>query len=173
MKAKKFVLKEIDLELKEATLLSFEQFKKAKPYLRAFEFPLRDEGLRPYPFNDFWLKDQVNNGVLSTDYTDFKYTPHYEKSQPEWFCDGKWGYEIYFEKAIRPIVVFSNSNGELSPGDRFQIEDTDFTVIGDNIAIVDHAIGVSEFDKESADYEKSEIKKKVDDWFKKLVKESH
>lgn len=167
MKAQKLIFEEIDLELKEATLLSVEQFEKCKAYI-----PYFDEEIENFIniSQVFWLKDEAtgrfaNNTIC---YAVYKYD-----STKDWYVNNDFGSPILDDIPLRPIVVFSNTNGELSPGDRFQIADTDFTVIGNNIAIVDHAIGLSKFDKESTDYEKSEIKKKVDDWFQKLVKESN
>ena len=79
---------------------------------------------------------------------------------------------------VRPALLLSNTGAEaLDVGDKFKLDsyvpDGDgsksiscvFTVISDDYALCDEAIAKKQFDSDGADYENSDIKEYLDNWY--------
>lgn len=93
-----------------------------------------------------------------------------EGTEPGYFDIGP-GEDVSYGTGNRPVILFDESLYECGAhlGDEFWIEEWPFTVIGEKIAIADRYISVDVYDKRSANYEKSAIKKRVDQWFKEEI----
>lgn len=65
---------------------------------------------------------------------------------------------------VRPALRITNLN-DYKVGDDFKFGGKWFRIVDENTALCLDNIGVQEFDEKSNDYEKSEIKQFVDDWF--------
>ena len=85
------------------------------------------------------------------------------------------GYNVVKVFGVRPALIISNL-GDFEVGDKFEVGNKfenskyTFTVITDNYALCDNIIGSSPFREDhkaddANDYEKSDIKKYVDEWF--------
>ncbi len=76
--------------------------------------------------------------------------------------------------AVRPALKILNlEKSNFAIGDIFKINGYDFKIISQNLAwLYRQDIGLEFFDSKSNDYEKSHIKKYVDDWFEKEIKGS-
>ena len=73
------------------------------------------------------------------------------------------------ELGVRPALIISNL-GDFEVGDKFEVGEYAFTIISDDYALCDDIIGSSPFREDyeaddANDYEASDIKKYVDDWF--------
>ena len=64
---------------------------------------------------------------------------------------------------VRPALLLQSSG--LPVGSRLQVGIYDFTVVLPEIALSDTTIATMCFDRETDDYERSDIRKSVDDWF--------
>lgn len=122
-----------------ATLLTQEQYNKYKSLLH--KHPLDFTG---------WLKDGNSPDI------------------------GKFDIKLLaYPLAVQPVIHLS-SVGELKQGDTFEYGGVDFVLLGNDFAISVSPIGKSEFRKEfdndvdAKDYEKSDVKKFVDNWFNKI-----
>lgn len=81
------------------------------------------------------------------------------------YGDGEY---VDMKLGVRPAIIFKSS--ELEVGDKFKAFDYEWTVISSNMALCNDVIGRSCFriEWQFADanvYEKSDIKKYVDNWF--------
>jgi len=149
----RIIAREANLEIAEARLLTVEEAKK---------LPNR---LRIYP-RWWWLKTR---GILSdsvTVVTKFGYI-------------NENGVDTAFDKgAVRPALEISNLElSNLRIGDTFEFGYRRFEIISDNRAFCLEDIGEGYFNHciegeldDFNDYEKSDIKKYVDEWFKRNVK---
>lgn len=69
---------------------------------------------------------------------------------------------------VRPVLKIKNLEySNLEIGDVFEFGGKEFEIVSENFAFCTTDIGKHRFDGSSNVYEKSEIKKYVDDWFKK------
>jgi hypothetical protein len=75
--------------------------------------------------------------------------------------------------AVRPALTINTIKGSYKIGDRFRIKDYEFEIISHNKAwLYRQDIGYSIFDNNFKDYEHSDIKKMIDNWYKELIKEN-
>lgn len=84
-----------------------------------------------------------------------------------------YGLTVDSEFGVRPALQISNPEF-LQPGDNFNFGEQTFTYLGDNLALSDNIVGKCVFreDWTASDaniYEKSDVKKYVEDWFKKEI----
>lgn len=69
---------------------------------------------------------------------------------------------------IRPALQIKNfENSNLEIGDILKFENKEFEIISDTLAFCTTDIGKHRFDTDHNNYEKSEVKKYVDEWFEK------
>lgn len=148
MRVYKYIPVETTMELIGATLLSVDEFEKHKEYIT----PINGE---------WWLRDA---GKIAG----FAGYVYYDGTG-EWHGDPE-GSPIEDEKLIRPAVTFEAEalSEKLHMGDRFDIGETAFTVISNNMAIANKPIGEGYFDAQSNDYEQSSVKGMVEKWFASL-----
>lgn len=83
----------------------------------------------------------------------------------------------YAHYAVRPALIINLESSNLNIGDRFVFADKDWTVISDMLAICNSNIGTCTFRKnwEASNanvYEKSDLKKYVEDWFRRTMEET-
>jgi len=76
--------------------------------------------------------------------------------------------------AVRPAITFDPDKSKLLIGDKVLIDNVVFTVIADGILLANEAVGKHCFRKDwkapdANDYEASDIKKYVDEWFKRTL----
>lgn len=142
------------LEITGATLLSTEEAKQLdKEILKASD-------------NWWWLRSPSI------------YDKYYNQAA---YVEGDYGNLIDYglnvslgDIGVRPALCISNlSSSNLQIGDKFEFGDRNFTVISDKYALCDESIGECAFRKDweaenANDYEKSDVKKFVDDWFAKV-----
>lgn len=64
---------------------------------------------------------------------------------------------------VRPALIFKSD--ELKPKDKFTFKDKEFIVITENLALSTEIIGYGRFDLYTNDYEKSEIKQRLERWY--------
>lgn len=150
MKVEKIVVETEELEITGATLLSVEEAEK---------LPKR---YRKYPYL-WWLRSPGTSRDSATDV----------------YRDGSisiLGNEVSNEDAVRPALKIENlESSNLKIGDVFVFGEKRFGIIDDNIALCLEDIGTCAFRngwraKDANDYEKSDVKKFVDDWFKEATK---
>lgn len=77
---------------------------------------------------------------------------------------------------VRPVLMMDQKYFDLSVGEGFNFGNRDFFVISDNLALCDDITGFGPFRKDgnapdANNYEKSDIKVKVDNWFNKAYAE--
>lgn len=131
---------ETELEIKGVTLLSTDE---------AEVLPLR---LRKY--NNWWLR--------SPGFFSFTTAIVHDDGS----IDINGNDTDYGSGVIRPALKISKLEASgLEIGDVFLFDDKEFEVISDSLAFCTTDIGKHQFDANSNDYEKSEIKKYVDEWF--------
>lgn len=80
----------------------------------------------------------------------------------------KYGTSIFNDMAIRPILHILDLNDN-KIGYTFKINKYYFKIINETCAIIQGSLGYNRFDSESNDYEKSEAKQIVDNWFEKEI----
>ena len=150
MIVKKIITELKDLEITGATLLSAEEYEKYKIKISSrkdYWWWLRSSGLSES------CAHYVNYcGYVSSrgDYVDNNYTA-----------------------VVPALKIILNSDFEI--GDKIKFGDQTFTIISDNYALCDDNIGYHCFredweESDSNDYEKSDIKKFIDDWFERSKK---
>lgn len=137
------------LEITGATLLSVEEAKQLdKEILKAS--------------NSWWLGSRgynVNNAACV--YGDNGYVDDI-------------GNNVEYSFGVRPALIISNlESSSLKIGDSITFGDHDFTIISDKHALCDDIIGRCAFRedwkaKDANDYEASDVKKYVDDWFTRI-----
>lgn len=146
---------EVNLKITGATLLSIEEAEALPDHLRRYT-------------NWWWLRSPGIRHIYAS-YVN---------------CTGYVNFNNYGEfvddtgSSIRPALKIENlkSTG-LKVGDSIIFNDREFEVISDTLAFCKTDIGANWFRKNSEaedanDYEKSDIKKSVDGWFKKAKKEA-
>jgi len=75
---------------------------------------------------------------------------------------------------VRPAITFDSDKCKLLIGDRLVIGNATLTVIADGILLANEVVGKHCFRKDwkapdANDYEASDVKKYVDEWFKKIL----
>lgn len=83
-----------------------------------------------------------------------------------------YGYSVNGEFGVRPALILDSSN--LNVGDSFEFGNHTFTVISEKYALCDDAIGKHCFRKDwnakdANNYEASDVKKYVEDWYEKAL----
>lgn len=148
------IAKEFDLNILEATLLTIDE---------AIKLPMR---LRKY--NGWWWLKSRGRG--------FDLVACVNRDS---FINDNYGADVGNPYGkVRPALVISNLEfSNLKIGDTFKFGDKDFEIISNNLALCLDDIGTCAFreDWESPDaniYEKSDIKKYVDEWFEKSIEKS-
>ena len=138
------------MEITGATLLSKEEYEASKDNIPPFD-------------NWWWLRSPSI----------------YDKYYNQAVCvDGDYGNLIdsgenvaLGEIGVRPALCISNlSSSNLQIGDKFEFGDRNFTIISDKYALCDESIGECVFRmdwtaEDANDYEASDVKKYIDDWF--------
>ena len=77
------------------------------------------------------------------------------------------GYSVSVDDgAIRPALRITNLN-DYKVGSLFKFGGQWFEIVDENTAFCVNDIGTHRFDDETCDYDESEIKKYIDDWFNK------
>lgn len=145
MKVKKKITtyEEIELDITGATLLTTEEAKVLRDRLRTY--------------HDWWW-------LRSPDYHSVKAAIAYK--------DG-YGVVSDDDVAVRPILeIYNLESSNLKIGDRFEFGEKEFEVISNNKAFCTSDIGHHCFrtdweTSDTNDYEKSDVKKFIDEWFEK------
>ena len=152
MKVTRIITQELDLEITEATLLTIEEARKLPKRLRTYD-GTNDEW--------WWLKSPglCPNHVTFVDSDSFV---------------NSFGDYAYVDNIVRPVLIISNfDSSNLQIGDTFEFGNEKFEVISNGKAFCLGYINYMEFRKDpdapdANDYEKSDIKKYIDDWFEKV-----
>lgn len=140
------VYHEEDLDILGATLLTVDEAKQLSGKLRAYD-------------NKWWLKSP------GFDF-DFAAIVNYGG-----FVDSIGNNVSSDNDIVRPALIISNlESSDLKIGDTFEFGGKQFEIISDNRALCVGDIGYSVFREnqeasDANDYEKSDVKKYVDDWF--------
>lgn len=152
MKVEKIITETQDLEITGATLLSTEEFEQVPQRLRGHS-------------HWYWLRSKgpINSIAASVNIGGFAY-------------DG--GRTVYCNSgAVRPALIIENlESSGFQIGDVFIFDGKEFEIIDDDVAFCLEDIGACAFREDwraedANDYEKSDVKKFVDDWFMKESKE--
>ena len=153
-------------EMLEATLLSSEELSECSAFIPDV----------PYPLPGYWyLRTPYEPGEIGLACCQWEEDP----TDPSWLDPGpEDSMRSPCGTGIRPIVRIKSpelSGGvTLQPGDRIEIVGCKFTVIADTILLLDDYINEEEegvygvFDNYTNDYEQSQAKKQVDQWFEDL-----
>lgn len=146
MKIKKYITKELDIDIKGITLLSIEEYEASRPYIRLGD-------------NNWWLRSPSAYNDCAA----------YASSCG--YMDGACDFVIE-SCGVRPALKITSS--DLSTGDRFNLFEQDWTVISDEYALCDYSIGRYCFRKDcyaedANDYEASDVKKFLEDWFEEQM----
>ena len=142
---------ECDLAIASATLLSIEEAKELSPELRKYE-----------RWWWLWSPGDASLGAAGVDYDGSVYD---------------LGYIVYNSRdAVRPALQISNlQSSNLQIGDVFTFGGKPFQIISDNLAFCLSDIGTCAFREDwkvanANDYETSDVKKFVDEWFNEAIK---
>ena len=96
------------------------------------------------------------------------------------FVDGEYGYvhvygvNVSVEFGVRPALKISNlESSDFQIGDEFEFAEYKWTIISEDKALCNDVIGYSAFRKEwrakdANNYEASDVKKWLEDWWKKV-----
>lgn len=153
-------------ELLEATLLSSEELAECSAFVPDV----------PYPLPGYWyLRTPYENNKIGQALAQWEEDP----IDPTWLDPGpEDSMHLPCGTGIRPIVRIKSpglADGvTLQPGDKIEIAGRKFTVIADTILLLDDYINEEEegvygvFDPSTNDYERSNAKKLVDQWFEDL-----
>lgn len=94
-----------------------------------------------------------------------------------------YGHRVYFDSGVRPALEVGYERmcmvnpQRLDRGDKIKLAGQTWTVISDQYILCDDIIGKHTFRKDynasdANDYKKSDVKKFLEDWFKKNIKEA-
>ena len=82
------------------------------------------------------------------------------------------GYNVdYSGFGVRPALICNLESSNLEIGDRIEIFGHDWTAIGNDKILCDRVIEKRRFDEKTNDWEKSELKAWLEEWFAEQVKE--
>lgn len=130
-----------ELEITGATLLSIEEYRKHRISISSLN-------------NLWWLRSQGYFGGCAA--------PVFIGGP---LCDDD-EYICKDSIAVHPALKIKNLiSSNLWIGDKFNVNGYTFTVISKDYAICDSPIKKHKFDKTENNYEESEIKKYIDEWF--------
>lgn len=148
--------KKPDLDISGATLLTTEEVEKLPERLREYNNSKLWWVLQPRDYGDAdYVASVYSNGIVS-----------------------RTGDQRFYFR-VRPALIISNfKSSGLRIGDTFKFGDKDFEIISNDRAFCLGDIGYSLFREDCRasdvdDYEKSDIKNIIDDWFKKSMKENN
>lgn len=151
MKVEKITTKTEELEITRATLLSTEEIEKLPIELREYS-------------REWWSRSIGANQIYAA-------SVYYDGSVND------EGYNVnYTFNCIRPALIIKNlGSSAFQIGDRFILGGKKFKVINEVTAFCLEDIGTCAFREDwraddANDYEKSDIKKFIDDWFDKVRK---
>ena len=155
--------REFDLDILGATLLTINEAEKLPVRLRRYD-------------RWWWLKSRsVSLGIEGINFN--AYTAYAAYVDGDDATIDAIGDKVSYEDGkVRPAIIISNLSAlNLQFGDIFEFGDKEFEIISDNKAFCLSDIGQCAFrnDAEALDaniYEKSDIKKYVDEWFEKSIK---
>lgn len=143
MKVSAYTKKIVDLEITGATLLSIEEAEQLPERLRRYG-------------GFWWLRSPGNdsNRAANVSYSGY-------------FCSRDVDYEFY---KVRPALKINLKSSTLKIGDIFKFGDRMFEIISDDLAFCLTDIGMHCFREkweanDANNYEKSDIKKYIDNWF--------
>ena len=145
--------KESNLDISGATLLTTEEVEKLPERLREYNNSKLWWVLQPQDYGADYVASVYSNGIVSR----------------------TGDHRFYFR--VRPALIISNlKSSGLRIGDTFKFGDKDFEIISNDRAFCLGDIGYSLFREDCRasdvdDYEKSDIKNIIDEWFKKSIKE--
>jgi len=152
MLVQKYTAEDVDLDIVGTTLLSAEEAEKLPSELRRYA-------------RWWWLRSpgKFFNSAASVHSDGFI---------------SLYGNTVNVSNAIRPVLQINIKSSNLQIGDVFEFGGKEFRVVSDNLAFCLSDIGTYPFRKnwkttDANDYEKSDVKKFVDDWFNKYVKENN
>lgn len=144
--------KEVNIEITGATLLSVEEAEALPNSLRVY-------------CRWWWLRSPGDDSILAA-------SVHRDGS-----IDGFGGSVFYSGDAVRPALLISNlESSNLKIGDSIIFGNKEFEIISDSLAICKSDIGTHYFRKDwkaedANDYEKSDVKKFIDEWFERAKNE--
>lgn len=129
-----------ELKILDITLLSIEEAKKLPERLREYEdwWWLRSSGISKY-----YAAYVDDDGSVS--------------SRGLVVC-GNYG-------SVRPALVINLNSSSFKVGDCFIFANKEFEIISENMAFCKSDIGLSRFAEVTNNYETSEIKKYINNWF--------
>lgn len=146
MKVKKIitVTKSVDFDIVSATLLTVQEAKQLP------------QEILTAAHDSWWLRSPGDED---------RYAACVFGEDAHIYDDGEY---VDMRLGVRPVIIFKSS--ELGVGDKFKAFDYEWTVISSNMALCNNVIGRSPFCKawkasDANDYEKSDIKEYVDNWF--------
>ena len=134
-----YVKKSIDVE--GVTLLSLDEF-------RMLPYKLRDIG------KCWWLRTPGDN-VGTVMYVDDFGEEHEEGETVDTVLNS------FHMMHVRPVLLVSG----VKKGEKIRIFDNDWTAFSENAVLCDTQVGAFRFDLARTDYESSDIKKWLEDWF--------
>ena len=145
------VKEEVDIEIKEVTLLSEEEYKQNSHIIPAVNWW-------------WWLRSLGH----------FQYSAAYVDSDGSLYNDN-----VNFDGGrVRPALICNLKSSNLKPGDKIELANKIWTVLNNSIVLCDDSIGKSKFREdygaENANvYEYSDVKKIVDEWAKENLNVKH
>lgn len=141
--------KETNIQIDGITLLSVDEYKKAKDYIKPSHFV-------------WWLRspgDYKDSVALVDSDGDVDYFGHY----------------INVNFGVRPALRINLKSSDFQIGDSFKLKRYTWTIVSKDYALCDTTIGNMPFRKDwqakdTNDYEKSDIKEFLEDWYNKQIK---
>jgi len=150
MKAEKMIriIEPIDIEINGITLLSIEEYEACKYIIPNINFW-------------WWLRSPGYSSINAANVSNVGNVSDFGN------------YVNYDDRAVRPALIYESSN--LQIGDKIKIVGYNWTVISDSMILCDDVVGFTYFRKDwrandANDYEKSDIKKWLNDWWKERIK---
>lgn len=140
--------KETVPEIKGITFLTIEEYEDYMNHIPKIE-------------KDWWLRSPGFIGY-NTAYVDRDGDVNYN------------GFIVYISTDVRPVLIINRSSSNLQIEDAFNFGEHTWTVISDEFAICNDTLGERCYREDwkakgANDYEKSDVKKFVDDWLKRWM----
>lgn len=140
MKALKYIPTDIEIEITDISLLTLKEAEKLPKSIREY-------------YNYWWLQTPANDSIFAATVHDDGAVVNHSS------------FVYYNKNAVRPAITISNLKDlGVSVGDTITIQNKKYVVISDDKVLYDDEIVYHRFDGSTSDYEKSEIKKVVDEW---------